>query len=88
MISHTTQRFRQLYARLPKDVQKQAQQAYLRFKDNSNHPGLRFKCIQSENNVYSVRVNIDYRALGLLKDDKIIWFWIGSHDDYSRLISQ
>jgi hypothetical protein len=30
----------------------------------------------------------DYRALGLLEDDTIIWFWIGSHADYDDLISR
>jgi len=36
--------------------------------------------------VYSVRVTIAHRAVGLLENDKITWFWIGSHADYDRLL--
>jgi len=36
--------------------------------------------------VYSVRVTIAYRAVGLLENDNIAWFWIGSHADYDRLL--
>jgi len=33
-------------------------------------------------------VGVGYRALGLKVDDGIVWFWIGSHAEYERLISQ
>jgi len=36
--------------------------------------------------VYSVRVGLHYRALGTAVDDGIIWFWIGTHADYDKLI--
>ena len=29
---------------------------------------------------------IAYRAVGLLENDNIAWFWIGSHADYDRLL--
>jgi len=56
--------------------------------ENPHHPGLRFKRIHSTESIYSVRVTKDYRALGLQKNDAIIWFWIGSHADYDDLISR
>jgi hypothetical protein len=28
-----------------------------------------------------------YRALAIEADDTYLWFWIGSHADYDRLIS-
>jgi hypothetical protein len=31
---------------------------------------------------------MDYRALGVREGDEIIWFWIGSHADYDRLLSR
>ncbi len=34
----------------------------------------------------SVRIGIGYRALGVRKGEEIIWFWIGSHADYDRLL--
>jgi hypothetical protein len=36
--------------------------------------------------VYSVRIDLDWRAVGVLKDDTVVWFWIGSHNDYERLL--
>jgi hypothetical protein len=30
----------------------------------------------------------DYRVLGVLANDIVIWFWIGSHDNYERLIRE
>ncbi len=38
--------------------------------------------------IYSVRIGLDYRALGVREGDDIVWFWIGSHADYDRLVSQ
>jgi hypothetical protein len=29
---------------------------------------------------------LGYRALGLLKGDTVTWFWIGTHDEYERLL--
>ena len=35
---------------------------------------------------WSARVGLRYRALALEVDDGYLWFWIGSHADYDRLI--
>jgi hypothetical protein len=85
--SRTTRRFRRAFSRLPEPVKERARDAYKRFVESPNHPGLRFKLIHTTEPIYSVRVTKDYRALGLLEDDTIIWFWIGSHADYDELIS-
>jgi hypothetical protein len=50
------------------------------------HPSLRFKKVNQLENVYSVRIGLGYRALGILKGSVVTWFWIGSHADYDRLI--
>jgi hypothetical protein len=34
----------------------------------------------------SARVGLQYRAVGELVGDTITWFWIGSHDEYDRLL--
>ena len=67
---------------------ERAREAYRRFVENPNHPGLRFKRIHSTEPIYAVRMTKDYRALGLREDDTMIWFRIGSHDDYDDLISR
>jgi len=47
-------------------------------------PSLRFKCINREENVWSVRVSRGCRAVGVLDGDTVTWFWIGDHDAYAR----
>ena len=88
MISKTTKRFRDALAKLPKDIQRQAQESYKLFSQDPNHPSLRFKKVHTTEPVYSARINIDYRALGIVDGEEIVWFWIGSHAEYDKLLDQ
>ena len=38
--------------------------------------------------IYSARVSKSYRAVGMRNEDGIVWFWIGTHTDYDKLLSQ
>ena len=87
MKSRTTSRFRRAFAELPPDIQQRAREAYKRFQANPQHPGLRFKQVHASRPIYSVRVTLGYRAIGVREGDEIVWFWIGSHDEYDRLLS-
>ena len=87
MNSRTTERFRACFARLPREIQRQAREAYTRFADNPSHPGLRFKQVHTIQPIYSVRISLDYRALGVRDGETMIWFWIGPHSDYERLLT-
>ena len=86
MTSKTTNRFRKAYAQLPEHVQRRAREAYRLFRDNPSHPSLRFKQVHATLPIYSARVGLGYRALALRDDDVVVWFWIGTHADYDRLI--
>jgi hypothetical protein len=88
MNSRTTRSFRELFAELPARVQKQARHAYRLFRENPAHPGLHFKQVHADPPTYSVRVGISYRAAGVFDGDTVIWYWIGSHADYDKLIAQ
>ncbi len=88
MKSRTTKRFWSQLQRLPSPTQVRAHKAYEQFRTDPRHPGLRFKRVSNEDQLYSVRIGTEHRALGLLKGDTITWFWIGSHDEYERLLSQ
>jgi hypothetical protein len=88
MNSRTTRRFRELLAVLPAHVRQQAREAYRLFQQNPAHPGLRFKQVHSDPPIYSARVGISYRAVGVLDGDTIVWYWIGSHADYDKLLAQ
>jgi len=35
-----------------------------------------------------VRIHQEYRALARRRGDLIVWFWIGTHQQYERLIAQ
>ncbi len=88
MNSRTTQHFRKEFQRLPSRVQRQARQAYRFFIANPYHSSLHFKQVHPIKAIYSVRIGIEYRAVGTLEADTIIWFWIGSHAEYDKLLDQ
>jgi len=88
MNSVTTKRFRELFAALPAQVRRQAQEAYRLFRQNPAHPGLHFKQVHPDPPIYSARVGISYRAVGALDGDTVVWYWIGSHADYDKLLKQ
>jgi hypothetical protein len=85
--SRTTKRFRDAFASLPAEIKKRARDAYELFENDPAHPSLRFKRLHTKQEVYSARITRDYRALAVRDEDTVIWFWIGSHSDYERLLS-
>jgi len=86
--SRTTERFRKALAALPAEVQEQAREAYRQFQRDPHHPGLRFKPVHQSMPIYSARIGRGYRAVGLVEGDSVIWYWIGSHAEYDRVITQ
>jgi len=85
--SQLTPDFLAAFAKLPDAVKEQARGCYRMWRDNPAHPGLHFKKIHGHENLYSVRVGLGWRAMGLLDGNTISWFWIGSHADYDKVIS-
>lgn len=84
MRSFRTWQFKQLLATLPETIQRQAEAAYEQFQLNPQHPGLQFKQVAPD--IYSVRIGLHYRSLGRRTNDLIIWFWIGTHAEYDKLV--
>ena len=79
--------FRRCLERLPADIRQRAQEAYRRFAANPAHPGLHFKRLQTDLPLWSVRISDQYRAAGIRKsDDEIIWFFVGTHVEYERML--
>jgi hypothetical protein len=83
--SRTTRRFWRLFDSLPVEVRRDAREAYGLFRINPWHPSLHFKRLEGEDLIYSVRIGLGYRALGVMKKNRVIWYWIGSHAEYDRL---
>ena len=87
MNSRTTRSFWKKFDALPASVREHARKSYQLWHDDPSHPGLHFKRVHTREPLYSVRVSRDYRALGLLEGDTMTWIWIGSHDEYERVLA-
>ena len=87
MNHRTLPRFWEDYKRLPKDIQVLADKNFELLKSYPYHPSLHFKKVNIRKQLWSVRIGAQYRALGVEKPDGIVWFWIGSHADYDKLLS-
>ena len=81
----TTDQFWQRYQDLPKDVRALADKSFQLLKDNSRHPSLQLKKV---GNYWSARVGLAHRALAVEDGNDRIWVWIGSHDEYEKMIKQ
>ncbi|MBE0611366.1 MAG: hypothetical protein IH609_18435 [Dehalococcoidia bacterium] len=86
MRSIRTREFRRLLAALPVEARRQASHAYQQFQDDPYHESLHFKRASGYDDVYSARVGIRYRVLGIRDGDVLVWYWIGTHADYDRLL--
>ncbi len=75
--------FWECYERLPANVQKQADRCFELLKANPQHPSLHFKTVGK---FRSVRVGLHYRALAVEVTGGLVWFWIGSHSDYDKMM--
>jgi hypothetical protein len=84
MKSATLPSFWDGYREQSDSVRQRARKAYRLWADNPFHPSLHFKCIDSSEGIWSVRITRSHRALGVMEGDTVTWFWIGNHDDYER----
>ena len=82
----TTNRFWLCFDSLPFSVQKIARKNFELLKGNEKHPSLHFKRIGGE--LWSVRVGRNYRALGVNEPDVVLWFWIGTHNEYDKILAR
>lgn len=80
---HTTADFWACYHALPEAVRKIADDNDHLLRADPRHPSLHLKRV---GRLWSVRVGIGFRALAADSDDGLIWFWIGSHAKYDRIL--
>jgi hypothetical protein len=79
----TTELFWRRYRSLPPNVRESARKAFALLKSNPRHPSLQFKRVGV---LWSARVDLAYRALAVEDEGDYVWVWIGSHDDYDRIL--
>lgn len=72
------------YRRLPEEIQTLADKNFELVRQDPRHPSVRLKKVGE---LWSARVGLHYRALAIDDPDGLLWFWIGHHSDYDKLLS-
>ena len=73
----TTSAFWKHYRLLPESIQTLADRRFVLLSPIHAILTLRLKKVR---NLVAVRVDSNYRAVGNLLPDGVLWFWIGSHE--------
>jgi hypothetical protein len=76
-------KFWALYESLPAEVRATADKNYALLKADARHPSLHFKKVGP---LWSARVGDRYRVLGSEVEYGVLWFWIGTHADYDKMV--
>ena len=76
--------FWECYEKLPKRIQDLADKNFALLKENPQHSSLHLKKVEQ---YWSVRVGKKYRALAVEMEERLLWFWIGTHAEYDKLLS-
>ena len=76
--------FWRCYNALPANMQELADKSFASLQADPTHPSLHFKKV---GRFRSVRVGLQHRALAVEVDDGGLWFWIGNHAEYERMIN-
>ena len=87
MKSATLPSFWESYSLLPPKIKQSARKVYRLWAENPFHPSLHFKCINRSEDIWSVRITLNYRAVGVFESETVTWFWIGSHGEYDNFFS-
>jgi hypothetical protein len=77
-------KFWQFHEELPEAVRRLADENFELLKHNPRHPSLHFKKV---GRFWSARIGIHYRTLAVEDGNDVVWFWIGHHSEYDKLVS-
>ena len=77
-------RFWACYRQLPDDIRRLADESYQLLRRDPKHPSVHFKKL---GRFWPDRGGLHYRALAVEDGNVIVWFWIGTHAVYNRLVS-
>jgi hypothetical protein len=86
MRSQTVSSFLIGYQSLLEHIKKAARKASRLWVQNPFHPSLHSKCISYKGHIWSLRISLGYRALGIYEGDTVTWFWIGDHTSYEQFL--
>jgi hypothetical protein len=81
---HASRSFWRAYDALPQTIKFLAHKNFELLQMDTAHPSLHFKQV---GRYWSARVGRKHRALAVQDGQALVWFWIGDHDAYERLIA-
>lgn len=87
--SIVTPKFRDMLAKLPTHIQKEARAGFEAWqKDPALVGWKRLKMMNSTADVFSVEIGLRYRAIGVLSKEHnaVVWVFAGSHETYNNFI--
>lgn len=84
MNHHASPDFWSCYRALPASIRELADKSFGLLEADPTHPSLHFKKV---GRFWAARVGLHYRAVAVEASDGLIWFWIGTHAEYDRLVS-
>ncbi len=71
------------HRKLHKEIQQLANKNFDLLKANPQHPSLHLKKVRK---YWSVRIGLKHRALAIEMEEGLLWFWIGTHAEYDKLV--
>jgi hypothetical protein len=84
--SRANDKFWRCYKCLPVSVRTLARKNYRLWRQNPRHPSLQFK--KTAEDAWSVRIGDHYRAMATVEKGVMIWFWIGTHEEYNKMVGR
>ena len=85
MIHRATPDFWYFYRQLPTQIQDLADKCYDLLKQDPYYPSLHFKKV---GRFWTIRVGIHYRAIAVEDGQEMVWFWIGHHAEYDKILGK
>ena len=79
----TSPDFWKCHRKLSPRVRNLATKNFELLKKNLEHPSLHLKRVRK---YWSVRVGLKHRALAVEIEGGLLWFWIGTHAEYDKLV--
>jgi hypothetical protein len=80
-----TARFWRCYRKLPEEVRRLADRNFALLKTDPSHRSLQLKHLGQ---FWAARIGLHYRALAVEAASDLVWFWIGSHAEYDKLVGR
>ena len=71
------------YRGLDPSLQRRADRSFELLKNNPEHPSLHLKKV---GRFWSARIGVEFRALAVEVPEGYLWFWIGNHEEYERML--